>query len=361
MRLFMRLDQRRRLGAGATLCLLLTLLTGVGGAPAQGDPKRVLLLYDEDTRLPGLSILDRTLRSHFSAALGSNIEFFTESMNVSQFNGEHDEEVLSEYYSKKYRDKKPDLIMAVMGPALHFLLRHGDEAFPAVPIVFCGADAADIQGVTLPDRATGILVRRVFAPTIDVVLRLQPDTHRIVVVGGTSAFDRHLMAQARSEFQQFEQRVAFEYLIDLPMADLLAAVSVCRRKQRWSSSRSSGTAKDGHMSRMTWYRRSQLPPMFRSMFSWISIWVAAPWVVICIVSNDTARVLPRSVSGFYKAMLRRVFRFVSGRPHRIRSTRARLPVGISTNVDCRRIASSRIVSQISLTDTNPTWWAARRC
>ena len=220
----MRLDQRRRFGAGATLCLLLTLLMGAA-APAQGDPKRVLLLYDEDTRLPGLSILDRSLRSQFGAALGSNIEFFTESMNVSQFSGVRDEQVLSEYYSEKYRDKQPDLIMAVMGPALRFLLRHGDEAFRDVPIVFCGADAADIQGVTLPGRATGILVRRVFAPTIDVVLRLQPDTHRIVVVGGTSAFDRHLMAQARSEFQQFEQRVAFEYLVDLPMGELLAAVS----------------------------------------------------------------------------------------------------------------------------------------
>ena len=220
----MRLDRRRYFGAGATLCLLLTLLMGVG-APGQGDPKRVLLLYDEDTRLPGLSILDRSLRSRFSAALGGNIEFFTESMNVSQFNSARDEQVLSGYYSEKYRDKKPDLIMAVIGPALRFLLRHADEAFPAVPIVFCGADAADIQSVTLPGRVTGILVRRVFAPTIDVVLRLQPDTHRIVVVGGTSAFDRHLMAQARSEFQQFEQRVAFEYLVDLPMGDLLAAVS----------------------------------------------------------------------------------------------------------------------------------------
>ena len=220
----MRLDQRRRFGAGATLCLLLILLMEVG-APAQGDLKRVLLLYDEDTRLPGLSILDRSLRSRFSAALGSNIEFFTESMNVSQFTSVRDEQVLSEYYSEKYRDKKPDLIMAVIGPALRFLLRHADEAFPDVPIVFCGVDAADIQGVTLPGRVTGILVRRVFAPTIDVVLRLQPDTHRIVVVGGTSVFDRHLMAQARREFQQFEPRVAFEYLVDLPMGDLLAAVS----------------------------------------------------------------------------------------------------------------------------------------
>lgn len=220
----MHRDQRGRFGAGAALCLFLTLLMGVG-APARGDPKRVLLLYDEDTRLPGLAVLDRSLRSRFSAALGTNIEFFTESMNVSQFNSARDEQVLSEYCSEKYRDKKPDLIMAVIGPALHFLLRHADEAFPAVPIVFCGADAADLQGVTLPGRVTGILARRVFAPTIDVVLRLQPDTRRIVVVVGTSAFDRHLIAQARDEFQQFEQRVAFEYLVDLPMGDLLTAVS----------------------------------------------------------------------------------------------------------------------------------------
>ena len=66
------------------------------GAPAQRDPKRVLLLYDEDTRLRGLSIFDRSLRSHFRAALGSNIEFFTESMNVSQFNSVRDEQVLRE-------------------------------------------------------------------------------------------------------------------------------------------------------------------------------------------------------------------------------------------------------------------------
>ena len=129
------------------------------------------------------------------------------------------------YYSKKYRDRRPDLIVAVMGPALGFLLRHGDDAFPAVPIVFCGADAADIQGTALPDHVTGILVQRVFAPTIDVLLRLQPETRRIVVVGGTSAFDRHLMAQARSQFQAFEQRVALEYLTDLPITDLLAVVS----------------------------------------------------------------------------------------------------------------------------------------
>jgi signal transduction histidine kinase len=220
----MRARQPVRIVAGAAVCLLVTLFTGLD-AQAQTNQKRVLLLYDEDTRLPGLAILDSTLRSRFSAALGTGVEFFTESLNASRFNSERDEEVLSRYFAERYRERRPDLIMAVFGPSLRFLLRHRDKVFPGVPTVFCGADAADIAGVTLPDDVTGILVRREFAPTIDVVLQLQPATRRVVVVGGTSAFDRHLMAQARAQFQQFEQRLAFEYLSDVPMADVLQTVS----------------------------------------------------------------------------------------------------------------------------------------
>ena len=64
----MGIAQGKRLCAGAASCVLLTLLMGVD-APAQGSPKRILLLYDEDTRLPGLAILDHSLRTRFSAAL----------------------------------------------------------------------------------------------------------------------------------------------------------------------------------------------------------------------------------------------------------------------------------------------------
>ena len=91
--------------------------------------------------------------------------------------------------------------------------------------MFCGADARDLEGVTLPASMTGLLVRRVFAPTLDIALRLQPDTRQVFVVGGTSEFDRHLQAAARREFEPFERRVSFTYLTDLPMRDLLAAVS----------------------------------------------------------------------------------------------------------------------------------------
>lgn len=81
-----------------------------------------------------------------------------------------------------------------------------------MPIEFCGADSADIQGLRLPPQITGLVLQRVFGPTLDVVLQLQPDTRHAFVIGGTSPFDLHLMEQARREFQPFDKRVSFNYL-----------------------------------------------------------------------------------------------------------------------------------------------------
>jgi hypothetical protein len=146
----------------------------------------VLLLFDEDRTLPGLAILDRTFRSTLRDGLDTEVEFFTESMNAAQFPEEQHWEVLRDYDAKKYAGRQLDLTVAVMGPAVTFLLRHGDAFAPGVPVVFCGAAADAFERATLPSRMTGIFVRRVFGPTLDAVLRLQPETQHVFVVGGTS-------------------------------------------------------------------------------------------------------------------------------------------------------------------------------
>ena len=194
-------------------------------ARAQSQHKRVLLIFDEDRRLPGLAILEQAIRSTMSAELGDGVEYFSESMQASQFPEEQYDLALRDSLAKKYVAKKLDLIVGVMGPAVTFLRQHADTFAPGVPIVFCGADARDLDGVTLPARMTGVLVRRTFAPTLEIALRLQPDTRQVFVVGGTSEFDRHLQATARRELEPFERRVSVTYLTDLPMKDLLTAIS----------------------------------------------------------------------------------------------------------------------------------------
>ena len=207
------------------VALVLLLLTAALRPDLAEARKGILLLFDEDKDFPGLAMINRSLRDGFRAELKGDVEFYSESLNLSQFKNAAHDEVLRDFFRRKYAGTQIDLIVAVLGPSLDFLLRHGDTAFPGVPIVVCGADASDLDGKTLTPNITGTLVKRTFAPTLDIALRLQPDTRNVFVVGGTSRFDRSLQALARRELKAYEGRASITYLTTLPMSDLLKTLS----------------------------------------------------------------------------------------------------------------------------------------
>jgi signal transduction histidine kinase len=188
--------------------------------------KRILVLYDEDKdELPGLARMDRTLRDSFRAELGKAVEIHSESLDLSGFERPGYDLVVADFYRRKYAGSMPDLIVAVLEPSLDFLLRHEEALFPGVPIVFFGVDAATIAGKVLPANVTGVLVKRTFSSTLDVALRLLPETRNVFVVGGTSTFDRYLQTFVRRDLQPFEGRVDINYLFGLSMEEWLKRLS----------------------------------------------------------------------------------------------------------------------------------------
>jgi hypothetical protein len=72
----------------------------------------------------------------------------------------------------------------------------------------------------------GVLIKREFAPTLDLVLRLHPTTEHVVVVAGTSDFDNRLLLQAEKEFRHYlPDRLSFSYLSELSLEQVLERVS----------------------------------------------------------------------------------------------------------------------------------------
>ena len=189
-------------------------------------PKRILVLYDENKDdLPGLARTDRSLRDTFRSGLGTAVEIHSESMGLSRSRQPGHDSLLAEFYRSKYADMPPDLIVAVMESPLDFLLRHGERIFPGVPIVFASIDASTIKGKTLPANVTGVLIKRTYSPTLDVVLRLQPETRDVFVVGGAAPFDRFLQTFVRRDLQSFEGRIGIHYLFGLTMDEWLTRLS----------------------------------------------------------------------------------------------------------------------------------------
>jgi signal transduction histidine kinase len=225
--------------ASSALLGLLTVMAALGVgegaiptvAAAQSEsvdqkPTRILVLYDENKDdFPGLARTDSSLREVLRAGL-EKVEIYSESMNLSLPREAGYESQLAQFFRSKYAGATPDLIIAVMEPALDFLLRHGDRIFPGVPIVFASIDASTLEGKQLPSNVTGVLLKRMYSPTLEVALRLQPDTRNVFVVGGgASPFDRLLQTLVRRDLRPFEGRLNITYLFDMTMDALLTRVS----------------------------------------------------------------------------------------------------------------------------------------
>jgi len=207
------------------LAVMVILQTGGTYSPPPVETRHILLLFDERTELPGLSVLNADfLRSLRSGSPGP-VEIYTEEMDLSRFRSDTYFAQLRDHLRAKYAGKKIDVAVAAMGPSLEFLVSDGKDVFPGTPIVFCGIDKRELDKLVLPSYATGVLVKREFHPTLELALMLHPETKRVVVVAGASEFDTRVVEQARAEFRSFEDRFKFTYLTALPMPELLAELS----------------------------------------------------------------------------------------------------------------------------------------
>jgi signal transduction histidine kinase len=196
------------------------------GAASAADPDRqrqVLLLYAESRLLPAIVSADATLRSTISSGLGAPVDFRTEFLDLPPAPSPAYERRLRDLLKLKYEGARFDLIVAFAVRALHIALDYRADLAPGVPIVFMAVDPVDLPG--LPPGVTGVLMNLDWMDTLRAALRLQPETRRVVVVGGTSGLDKRILASARAAFAAAPARIEFAYVTDLPLEAVAAKLA----------------------------------------------------------------------------------------------------------------------------------------
>jgi ABC-type uncharacterized transport system substrate-binding protein len=83
--------------------------------------------------------------------------------------------------------------------------------FPDSPVIFVAMNEIDIPPELRSPRVTGIVQRADVRGTIELILRLHPDTRRIVVIGGTSPLDRTFLRKAEDLVRSFSGKVEFDF------------------------------------------------------------------------------------------------------------------------------------------------------
>ncbi len=216
----------RQLGVvvGAFVWLLLAW-AGTATAADNDRPREVLLLYAESRLAPGLVAADAAFRSTVSSDFGAPVDFRTEFLDLPPTRDEAYGRRLQDLLRLKYKDVHLDLVVVLAARALRSALEYRADLGPSVPIVFMGVDSpGDLE---LPGDVTGVQMSLDAMDTLGAALRLEPETRRVVVVGGTSALDKRWIAAIQAAFAGAPAHLEFTYVTDLPLeavASKLAAL-----------------------------------------------------------------------------------------------------------------------------------------
>jgi PAS domain S-box-containing protein len=203
-----------------TACLILLPRSTVTAADVK-DVRRVLVFNDLGSiSSPGFAVIDQAIFAGLEKS-PYQIEFYSENLETTLFSDKDSQRQFREWYVRKYRDRKPDVIIAAGRGSLKFMIDWHEAGFPNIPVVFCGTEESMIDELKPDSHFTGVWAVAQPEMTLKAALQLQPGTKHVVVVGGVGEFDRNAEAIVKKSLSSYESKLEFTYLTDLTMPTLL--------------------------------------------------------------------------------------------------------------------------------------------
>ena len=187
------------------------------------SPKHVLMLFNEGKDVPGNIILEQAVRTEMQKNSTNRIEFLAEYLDASHFSDKEHFRLFEDYLGKKYAGQNLDLIMSFPSRDYRLAGELPNALFSDVPVVFIAVNEMDVPQAVGKFGVTGIVQRFDIRGTLGLIMRLQPDTRRVVVIGGVSDVDRATLGRI-AEASQALEGIKFEFWTNRPVAELPEAV-----------------------------------------------------------------------------------------------------------------------------------------
>ncbi len=206
------------------LVLLLCAFTPIANGQDSAATKKVLVLYWDSKDFPGNISFDQGFQAGMSADPSTRWELYSEYLDSARFPGERQTELLHEYLLGKYSGEKIDVVVATPDPALSFLLKYRKNLFATTPIVFVAVKRPSPETLAAGAGLTGIIRANTHRRTIDLALKLHPETKDVFIVSGTPERDKRFENLSRQELDGYENRVRVNYLTDMRINELVNRV-----------------------------------------------------------------------------------------------------------------------------------------
>ena len=199
----------------------LVIASGAYGAEA----KRVLIISTGSRFAPGFVLVDQQLLQALVKIPSVPIETYAENLDLVRFPSERYQQIFTEYLTAKYAAYPPDLVILVFVGNLGIPGTLLPRLFPRTPIIVAGLTEEEFRTDQFGSYVSGLAQRVNPRANLEVILHLQPEVRRIVVIGGTTEIDRQVTERVRDAAQSFQGRIVIEFWDKLTMPELRQAVT----------------------------------------------------------------------------------------------------------------------------------------
>jgi signal transduction histidine kinase len=210
---------------GPILVFATLLLIGFQSAEAVEPRRRIYFLESlAPTQMAAMRTID-AFRQRLHEKTTESFELFVDYMELSRFPTQAHIDRTVRYLSEKYAEAPPDLLIALGRAAISVLGKYRDLLAPNAPTIIANVPSRQAAKAGSVDSVYWVATEYNFAKTLNLAQQLQPKARNLVVVGGTSDYDRLWLDDARRELQPYSNRYAISYITDVPYDDLLKQVS----------------------------------------------------------------------------------------------------------------------------------------
>jgi signal transduction histidine kinase len=193
---------------------------GSAGPGAAGTTKGgLLVVFSSSPAIAWTEAMLATIRQEL-AERGDNVNAYFEFLDDTQLNGAPGAGEWARFLAAKYRDVRPDVIIADAAPAIRFVTGLKPHVFGAAPVIGILPNFD-----SLGDTARGVAVRVTTGPhidqTVDLALSQWPDARKLVIVSDAAPMSFHLAGVIRAALARHPDRmIAVQHLFDFRLEDL---------------------------------------------------------------------------------------------------------------------------------------------
>jgi ABC-type uncharacterized transport system substrate-binding protein len=175
----------------------------------------------------GLQWTDDISAGIHSVFRNMNVEIHYEYLDTKRNSGEEYYQQLVEFEKQKksLTDIDFDLLICSDNNALRFVMEHGTELYPGVPVVFCGVNNFSPEMIEGRSDITGVIEAIDYKMNLELIHRLHPERKNIVLIVDRTTTGVQIKEELEQIIAGYPDEYSFEFYQDFVLEDVPYKVS----------------------------------------------------------------------------------------------------------------------------------------